>query len=189
MQVNDLLFFPTLVSYIENFLDKEQCKKIIKLSKNKKFKKHSSLTGKAKSNHGVEDFILDEISKDLKNLIINCLDSYTEKLGISKVKITNSWVNFQNKGSRLLEHVHPGHKVSGVIYLKVDDKSSKIFFYNPNLFVKFMEKNKDTIYNFDYNFIKPKIGDLILFPSWLSHSSHSDVNNSTERVALSFNAN
>lgn len=189
MQINDLIFFPTLVSYIENVLNKKECEELINLSKNKKFKKHSSLTGKAKSNHGIEDFILNETSKKIKNLIINCLNIYTNKLGISKVKITNSWVNFQNKGSRLLEHVHPGHKVSGVIYLKVDEKSSKIYFYNPNPFVKFMEKNEDSVYNFDYHFIKPKIGALILFPSWLSHSSHSDINNSNERIALSFNAN
>ncbi len=41
--------------------------------------------------------------------------------------------------------------------------------------------------NYGYISFKPEIGDLILFPGWLMHGSHNDINLSEERIALSFN--
>jgi uncharacterized protein (TIGR02466 family) len=76
-----------------------------------------------------------------------------------------------------------------VLYLKVDENSSKIYFYNPNPYNILLKKKEHNLNNYEYVFFQPKTGDLILFPSWLQHGSHSDENMSDERIALSFNSN
>jgi uncharacterized protein (TIGR02466 family) len=83
--------------------------------------------------------------------------------------------------------VHPGSSISGVLYLKVDKNSSKIYFYNPNPYNVILRKKQHNINNYEYMFFQPEIGDLILFPSWLKHGSDVDENMSEERIALSFN--
>ena len=194
MKDNDIVVFPTLLNYVENFLTIEQCKEIIKFVKNKKYKKHNALEGNSISNHGLNDKILSDINKNVKNCknieenLLTFINKYTDKLGVPSLKLTNSWINFQNKGSKLLPHCHPGNVVSGVMYLNIDNNSSKIYFHNPNQFTSFMAKKESSQFVYDFQIVLPKIGDLILFPSWLQHSSGTDVNMTEERVALSFNA-
>lgn len=191
---NDIVVFPTLINIVENFLTENQCKDIIKFAKNKKYKKHQALEGDSVSNHGLEDTVLLDIKKKVKSCknieedLYIFINEYINKVGIPPVKLTNSWINFQNKGSRLLPHTHPGNFISGVMYLNTDEKSSSITFHNPNPFSIYMPKKIDTIFNFDFQNIQPKTGYLILFPSWLQHSSGLSINQSEERVALSFNA-
>ena len=40
--------------------------------------------------------------------------------------------------------------------------------------------------NFKTIYLKPKNGDLILFPSWFRHGSE-DINQTKERIVMSFN--
>jgi len=195
MKNNEVVIFPTLINFVEDFLSKDQCKEIVQFAKTKEYKKHDSLEGDSVSNHGLNDTILSDIKnniescKDVEQNLYLFLNEYTNKVGLKSSKLNNSWINFQNKGSRLLPHRHPHNLVSGVIYLNTDENSSKIIFHNPNPFVSFTNKTFSGYFNYDYHQIKPTIGSLILFPSWLEHSSGSEVNMSEERVALSFNAN
>ena len=52
-------------------------------------------------------------------------------------------------------------KISGVLYLNTDEKSSKLYFYNPNLLI--VNHNYDFLNssNFEYFSIVPKNNDLI----------------------------
>ena len=50
----------------------------------------------------------------------------------SPIKIENSWVNFGNKNESRMQHVHPGHKISGVYYFRVSKEQGSIVFQNPN---------------------------------------------------------
>ena len=50
-----------------------------------------------------------------------------------------------------------------------------MYFYNPNKFIDYSTKDKDTSYNFLWFNAKPEIGDLIIFPSWLSHGSGGEI--------------
>jgi len=194
MKNNDVVIFPTLLSYVEDFLTENQCKDIIKFARKKKYKPHNAMAGDSISNHGIEDTILSDIKKNVKsckdiedNLFI-FINEYLNKVALAPVILTNSWINFQKKGSTLLPHTHPGNFISGVMYLNVDENSSHISFHNPNPFSSFMNKKGQSYFNYDFQDIKPKNGCLIIFPSWLQHSSGFSVNQSEERVALSFNA-
>tara|TARA_R110000822_G_scaffold88654_1_gene205296 strand:+ start:3541 stop:4119 length:579 start_codon:yes stop_codon:yes gene_type:complete len=179
--------FPTLIQHTNNFLHKTECDKIIKNIPSANFSNHLCLKGKGKSTHKVNSSILSIIGKDILKKINTKIEEYVFDYGVKPLKIDNSWVNIQNKNSVLTKHSHPDSIVSGVLYLKADNKSSKIYFYNPNVYRTFVDFIKQTEYNSDSYFFTPQIGDLILFPSWLMHGSKGDKNNSAKRIAFSFN--
>tara|TARA_R110000824_G_scaffold231718_2_gene419611 strand:+ start:148 stop:711 length:564 start_codon:yes stop_codon:yes gene_type:complete len=174
--------FPTLLQFTNNFLNTIECKKIIKSISKNKLSEHLCLNGDAKSTHAINSNIL---TKPIKEKLQIKIDEYQIDYGVRKLKIDNSWVNIQNKNSVLKKHSHPDSIISGVIYLKADEKSSKIYFHNLNPYRTFVDFKKETEFNSENYFFKPQTGDLILFPSWLMHSS--DKNNSSSRIALSFN--
>lgn len=103
----------------------------------------------------------------------------------SPIKIDNSWINFGNRDEYKVQHVHPGHKISGVYYFKVSREQGSIVFQNPNPISNTCEFPSGNIFPFQTQ-VLPYCGDIILFPSWLSHGtvkSKSDV----ERISIAFN--
>jgi uncharacterized protein (TIGR02466 family) len=189
MKENNYNLFHLLIKHYSDLLSEKKCLEIVEKCRKFKLKKHELITGESKSNHNNSTYLLDNIDKNLKKIISEKINYYADELGIHRPKISNSWVNFQNKNSKLINHVHPGSSISGVLYLKVDENSSKIYFYNPNPYNVLLKKKENNVNNFEYIYLQPKIGDLILFPNWLRHGSHIDENMSHERVALSFNSN
>jgi len=179
--------FPTLIQHTNNFLHKAECDEMIKSIPSAKYHNHLCLKGKGKSTHKLNDSILSIIDKDISKKINTKIEEYVFDYGVRPLKIHNSWVNIQNKNSVLTKHSHPDSIVSGVIYLKVDSKSSKTYFYSPNVYRTFVDFIKQTEYNIDNYFFTPRTGDLILFPSWLMHGSNEDKNNSAKRISFSFN--
>jgi uncharacterized protein (TIGR02466 family) len=195
MNIENIAVFPTLITKVSRFLTEEQCKDIFNYSKSKKLLSHGALTNGSVSSHSIQNNILQEIIKDIPNCALlteqlySVIQNYKNHSGISANVITNSWINFQNIGSKLLRHAHGGSSISGAIYLNVDEKSSSIFFYNPNPFIKITEIEKDhnTLFTSHSQSVKPTNGDLIIFPSWLEHGSDEDVNQTVNRAVLSFN--
>ena len=179
--------FPTLIKYITSFLSQKECNEIINLTLNKKLSSHLSLIGEAKSTHGLNSDILSNVNSNVIKKIQNKIDEYAIDYGVRKLKLDNSWVNVQNKNSILNKHSHPDSIISGALYLKVDKNSSKIYFYNPNIYLTFVNVFKQTEFSCENYYFTPQIGDLILFPSWLMHGSNDEKNNSIERIVLSFN--
>jgi uncharacterized protein (TIGR02466 family) len=179
--------FPTLIKYVSSFLNKKECNEVINLTLNKKLSSHLSLIGEAKSTHGLNSNILSKVNSNIIKEIQNKIDEYAVDYGVRKLKLDNSWINIQNKNSVLNKHSHPDSIVSGALYLKVDKNSSKIYFYNPNTYLTFVNVFKQTEFSCENYYFTPQIGDLILFPSWLIHGSNNEKNNSIERTVLSFN--
>ena len=189
-QSENINLFPTLVRKISNFLTNVECEEIVSKIDLSKFQNHKALRGSSVSNHHIKKTeTLDEIENYLKikDRLQSEVDTYNSISGMRKAGIFNSWINIQYKGSELLKHTHPQCAVSGAVYLKVDSNSSKLFFYNPNPYIAITEADDYTPYTFDHIWITPNIGDLVLFPSWLTHGSNG-INNSEERIVLSFNA-
>lgn len=179
--------FPTLIKYVSNFLNKKECNEVINLTLNKKLSPHLSLKGKATSTHGLNSDVLSKVNSNIIKEIQNKIDEYAVDYGVRKLKLDNSWINIQNKNSVLNKHSHPDSIVSGALYLKVDKNSSKIYFYNPNTYLTFVNVFKQTEFSCENYFFTPQLGDLIIFPSWLMHGSNDEKNNSIERIVLSFN--
>jgi uncharacterized protein (TIGR02466 family) len=181
-----LNIFSVVIQHFNNFITNEECSDVIEKCKTFNFKKHNAFNDNAVSSHNTVNNLLNNFSK-LKETIMQKINNYENELGLNKSKLENSWINFQYKNSILKKHTHPNCQISGVLYLKTDEKSSRLYFYNPNQFNSFLNIKEYNFSNCQYIYFRPKIGDLILFPSWLSHGSHEDENLSEERVALSFN--
>lgn len=146
----------------------------------------------------VDNYLLDKKPlKNLKTKIQKQLEKYFyEVLKLKNdvnIKITNSWsvINKPNDSSHT--HKHYNSFCSGVLYLKKPKNSGNIVFHrdesicndniSPRIAMEFEEYNPFNTLNWT---ISTNEGDLILFPSLLSHST--EINNSNEdRIILAFN--
>ena len=110
-------------------------------------------------------------------------DKITNKVYISNQRLADSWCNIQGKGSTLDYHNHPNSVVSGIIFLKANEKSSKLVFQNPLTPISptAVSPHRE-IYE-----LTPKTGLLAMWPSYLMHGSGASINQSDERIVLSFN--
>ena len=156
-----------------NFLKGGAIDRLISDIKKEDLIDHASLIGNAKSTYGSKQKQRGFL--DRHNSVKHRVE---EKLYYPNLEISNSWCNIQGENSTLNFHRHPDSIISGIIFLQVDDKSSKLYFQNPN---NIYFKCDDDIS------IKPEPGLLLMWPSWLAHGSGEDKNMSTERVVVSFN--
>lgn len=122
---------------------------------------------------------------ELKVTIQNCVDIYSNYLGLERCDISYSWCNVYSKNGEIKRHRHELSMISGVFYVKADLQSGDLVFDNPlNMF----RVNEISVYKTDYNTHDYKFnvstGDLILFPSWIMH--YTENNFSDERYVISF---
>ena len=133
------------------------------------------------------------INKDLSKELVNNIKDYLKKSDIEKVKkikIINLWVVRQFKNEYNPIHYHDG-EISGVGYLQIpknmnQNKLVKNKQFKTNGTIDFINGQKNLLSNSIYN-LKPKLGDLLIFPSYLMHSAYP-FNVDGERRSFSFNA-
>lgn len=105
--------------------------------------------------------------------------------------VGNCWYNINTSKNYNHPHTHPGSILSGVIYLQCPLNCSPIVFTNPNhlLISSYINNLFEFTHgpNLSFQYTKfPKVGDLVLFPSWVEHYvPMSDYEG--ERITLSFN--
>ena len=177
------------ILYQENFFSKIECQEIIKKSNKYKFINHNALNGNSLTTYNTEkNNISDYLTNNQTSKLLNLTNSYCKLMGNAPVNISNAWINIQGKNTVLKKHAHPLSVVSGALFLKSDKNSSDLYFSNPfrNYYQPIAHM---TEYCWDYYKINPLQGALVIFPSWLEHSSNETVNNSNKRIVLSFNTN
>ena len=104
-----------------------------------------------------------------------------------------SWINCSSAGSFNTAHVHPGAEISGVFYISVPPGSGQIVFRDPrpqsemsglqNKFGKFL-KCLDPRFS-----VRPELGDILLFPSWLMHQVEPGKGQQGLRISMALNIN
>ena len=194
MVLNKIEIFPTLIHVINGFLNPHECDLIISYAKQLEEKTHLSIPKNGISNHGVDYSFIDDVETNvnlptsIKSRLKEAFNLYANNVGYPEIKLSNSWINFQYPDSELIKHTHPNSIISAALYLNVDDDSSKIYLYNPNPYVLVTHYKKTTNYSYQFQWFKPVTGDLILFPSWMSHGSNGEKNRSSERVVISINS-
>lgn len=102
------------------------------------------------------------------------------------LKITQSWLNWTKPGQYHHKHSHPNSLISGCYYVKSNKESDRIYFYRDGYQqIKFppVEWN---IYNSDSWWFPVGVGELILFPSSLTHMVQP-VEGDDTRISLAFN--
>ena len=133
------------------------------------------------------------INKNLSKELIENIKDYLKKTDIKKVKdikIINLWVVRQLKNEYNPIHYHEG-QLSGVGYLQIPKNMNQNKLvgnkkFKTNGTIDFINGQKNFLSKSIYN-LNPKLGDLLIFPSYLMHSAYP-FNVEGERRSFSFNA-
>jgi len=129
----------------------------------------------------------------LKAIVESCLKEWCDKVynpmygDKFRLKITQSWLNYTKPGEQHKLHYHPNSIVSGVIYISANIENDMISFLSDRKMTSFIEPLGLNKFNSVTVNIHVNQGDIILFPSDLSHSVPVNNENYT-RVSLAFNS-
>jgi len=193
--------FPTLVSRYGGVLSSDEVTVIQKYCLKQRSYPHYILEGDSSSSHkqtanGGETFI-QELERNIPRLrglldrVNGSFSDYARDLGIHPIVVTNNWFNIQGKGSVLRQHIHCHSVLSASLYLNVNKDSNDIYFENPNQVIPFAYDGHETSnsnYLFEYYYLTPNPGDLVIFPSWLKHGSMYNENKIKNRTCISMNS-
>jgi uncharacterized protein (TIGR02466 family) len=192
MEAKVLGLFPTpmMIVNLEEAIDHREIKKLLKVEKDT----DNLLINENRNYFTRENNILNTLLKTkstLKELFQKHVDIFIKETmgeGDAKLKIHLSWMNFNPKGTSHHKHIHPNSIVSGVFYIRTNEKSGNFHVHRDD-FKSRMIRDRITNYNdfnYDFYYFTPKPYDLYLFPSNLSHSVMPNESDET-RVSLSFN--
>ena len=102
------------------------------------------------------------------------------------LRITQSWVNFTEPGQFHHKHAHPNSFVSGVFYPQANRETDKIYFYKDGFQQIKLPPENWNIWNSESWWFDVGTGNLLLFPSGLTHMVEP-VQGDQTRISLSFN--
>jgi uncharacterized protein (TIGR02466 family) len=106
---------------------------------------------------------------------------------------TISWVSIKTPGDSHTPHIHPNSLISGVYYFDENLKECPITFADPGSTVNknatisvLRNKNSESTFASDHVTLDVRLGELVLFPSYLKHMV--ETNQTTQnRYSLAFN--
>jgi uncharacterized protein (TIGR02466 family) len=130
---------------------------------------------------------------DLFKEIINHSSLFMKEIQLKKydnIKIDNIWVNINGHKDSNNTHLHPNSLISGVYYVNAFENAGALKFSRDDIIAyDWNERTIDTLneYNSISYFSKPVVRNLVLFPSWLSHSVFPNESQTQERISISFN--
>jgi uncharacterized protein (TIGR02466 family) len=155
---------------------------------NKKEKDTYNNEGNITSN---DNYVLNEKPfLNLKNELDLKVKEYFDKIicPSNKVKpyITQSWLNYTKRNQYHHKHQHPNSLVSGVFYINADEKLDKIKFFKEDYQPIKLEIKEYNLFNSTSWWFTVKTGDIVLFPSSLTHMVETKEGDNT-RVSLAFN--
>ena len=101
--------------------------------------------------------------------------------------ITQSWLNYTETNQFHHKHEHPNSLVSGVFYINCHEEFDKIKFFKKDIYQIIKPEIKEwNIWNSESWWFSVKTGDIILFPSSLTHMVETKQGDNT-RISLAFN--
>jgi uncharacterized protein (TIGR02466 family) len=102
------------------------------------------------------------------------------------LRITQSWCNYTEPGQWHHKHAHPNSFVSGVFYPQANKETDKIYFYRDGYQMVKLPPEEWNVWNSESWWFEVSTGDLVLFPSSLTHMVET-VQGEATRISLSFN--
>lgn len=156
----------------------------------------NSFSDKVRNNESnTEDiYILEqEPLNDIKKICEEALNNYFKEIydpintNDIKLDITHSWLNFTKKGQFHHKHTHHNSVLCGVLYINAKEGKDKIVFTKMDSGENWqIQTNEKLTYNSNEFVIDVKTGDLIIFPSNLTHSVPTIEEEG--RLSLAFNS-
>jgi uncharacterized protein (TIGR02466 family) len=181
--INGIFPTPIYISKLNRELTPLELKFV---DKNKKdFYKNS---GNITSNN---NYILNEkpfanIKKELDLRVQDYFDKVISPANNITPYITQSWLNYTETNQYHHKHAHPNSLVSGVFYINCHKEHDKIKFFSDNYKTIKLEIKDWNMWNSESWWFSVKTGDVILFPSSLTHMVESKEGDNT-RISLAFN--
>ena len=131
--------------------------------------------------------------KELQDLAKFCnesMNAYFKEVYAPKheveLRFTQSWANYTEPGQYHHKHEHPNSFVSGVLYINADPAKDKIYFYKNGYQQIKMPTDNYNLYNSESWWFEVGTGELILFPSGLTHMVQT-VEADDTRISIAFN--
>jgi len=175
--------FPIPVGFYE--LGRDLTEKELSFLKNQKTRPNNGNTTsvdntilKARALTQLRDFIETSVSDYFKTV-------HNPKHKVN-LKITQSWTNYTEKNQYHHKHAHPNSFVSGVFYIQADKTKDKIYFYRDSYQQIKFPPQEWNVWNSESWWFEVGTGNLILFPSSLTHMVET-VQHDQTRISLSFN--
>lgn len=139
----------------------------------------------------VNNYILKEKPlKKLNDFLLECANKYFHEvykpMHEVEVYITQSWLNYTEKGGFHHKHAHPNSFISGVFYVNADPAQDKIFFFNEGYRQISVPAKEFNLFNSESWWLEAGKGVLYLFPSSFTHMVEQ-VQHEETRISLSFN--
>jgi uncharacterized protein (TIGR02466 family) len=137
------------------------------------------------------NYILNEkpftnIKKELDLRVQDYFDKIISPANNITPYITQSWLNYTETNQYHHKHQHPNSLVSGVFYINCHEEHDKIKFFNDIYKTIRLEAKDWNIWNSESWWFSVKTGDVILFPSSLTHMVETKQGDNT-RISLAFN--
>ena len=127
-----------------------------------------------------------EIREFIEDAMLDYFKSvYAPKFDVTPY-ITQSWANFTEPGQYHHKHSHPNSIISGVFYPQADRETDKIYFYKDGYERIKLPAGEYNPYNSESWWYETGTGDLIIFPSHLTHMVQTKQGKDT-RISISFN--
>lgn len=133
--------------------------------------------------------IFAEIVKQLDAHVAAFAEDLEFDLGDSKLVLEDLWINILPEGGIHTAHIHPHSVISGTTYVSLPEGTSAIKYEDPRLQMMMgvpprkkgaREENRQFVY------VMPKVGDVLLWESWLRHEVPMNMAED-ERISVSFN--
>jgi uncharacterized protein (TIGR02466 family) len=181
--INGIFPTPIYMSKLDRALTPLELKFVDKSKKN--FTKNDgNIT--SKNNYILNEKPFENIKKELDLRV----KDYFKKVISSTDKIipyiTQSWLNYTETNQYHHKHAHPNSLVSGVFYINCHEELDKIKFFDDKYKTIKLETKDWNLFNSETWWFPVKTGDLVMFPSSLTHMVETKEGTNT-RISLAFN--
>ena len=181
--INGIFPTPIYISKLNRELTPLELKFV---DKNKKdfYKNDGNIT--SNNNYILNEKPFANIKKELDLRVQDYFDKVISPANNITPYITQSWLNYTETNQYHHKHAHPNSLVSGVFYINCHEEHDKIKFFNDNYKTIKLEIKDWNLYNSESWWFSVKTGDVILFPSSLTHMVETKQGDNT-RISLAFN--
>jgi len=181
--IHQLFPIPVYVSKLGRQLTEEESKTINKCKKKTHLNQGNIIS---EDTYVLENKTLKHLKEDLNEKVVDYFEKIIGSDNPIAPYITQSWLNYTKANQYHHQHFHSNSYVSGVFYLNADPKVDHIKFYRSHFPEIEPLVTKYNIFNAKSLWFPVETGNVVLFPSSLSHGVDKKIGANT-RVSLSFN--
>jgi len=175
---------PLIFTNIEREFTKEELEFFDEQGKTT-FKNDGNVT--SLDNYLMKHDAMSTIKQELTESLQMFLDNIIKPKDDVKPYVTQSWLNYTAENQYHHKHAHPNSFLSFVMYVTADPEKDKITFFTESYKQIKLNPKEFSWYNAEAWYFTVKPGDIVVFPSSLTHMVEQKAGTNT-RISLAFNS-